>query len=349
MDALHSAGCKMKNSKRSEPRDRLSELPDSIIFEIFWLLPVPDVVRTTVLSTRWRNLWTTAPFLDFDFGPGRDHYLGKNLLTFDEYSYAYRDFVNRVLLRWDGARILKFILGWYEEIDSSIYSDIDSWLGFAKRNGVEELYFHLTYHTFIGEFDCVYWIPQFLYSCSSFKKYFNQCNLGVNGNVQWNHLKELEVEGGFAVTGHVVSQILCGSPLLEVLIMSFVEIGESYSIRSTSLKELTICKRFHDPTSVFMDTELSIWTPNLEELEIRGVPFGKCLLLDISSLNYVTLGISGLHCYEDEMMEFPGIDAERGVLSTTDFLGDQYCRIFPLIQHVEYISLLFCCIEVWLP
>lgn len=224
-------------------------------------------------------------------------------------------------MRWDGARILKFKLGWYEEIDSSIYSDIYSWLGFAKRNGVEELYFHLLYCFFEGEFDCkkeVYWVPEVLYSCSSFKKlYFKQCNLEVNGNVQWNHLKELEIEEGFAVTGHVDSQILCGSPLLEVLILSFIEIGEGYSIRSSSL---------------------SIWTPNLEELEIRGVPYGKCLLLDISSLIYVTLGISGLHCYEDERMEFAGIDVERGLLSPSDFLGglaSLNCFLWPMFGVIS--------------
>ncbi|XP_057772070.1 F-box/LRR-repeat protein At3g26922-like [Salvia miltiorrhiza] len=49
--------------------DRLSDLPDALILEILSLLSssIRDVVRTTILSKRWKDLWTTVPRFDFDF------------------------------------------------------------------------------------------------------------------------------------------------------------------------------------------------------------------------------------------------------------------------------------------
>ncbi|XVF43337.1 hypothetical protein PTKIN_Ptkin02bG0032500 [Pterospermum kingtungense] len=50
----------MKNS------DKISNLPDNITEQILGRMPIRDAVRTSVLSTNWRDKWTTLSDLVFD-------------------------------------------------------------------------------------------------------------------------------------------------------------------------------------------------------------------------------------------------------------------------------------------
>ncbi|XP_050289693.1 F-box/FBD/LRR-repeat protein At3g26920-like [Quercus robur] len=46
--------------------DRISELPEVVLQYILSFLPIKQVVQSTVLSTRWKHIWTTFPNLVFD-------------------------------------------------------------------------------------------------------------------------------------------------------------------------------------------------------------------------------------------------------------------------------------------
>ena len=45
--------------------DRISDLPSHLIDFILQRLPLQDVVRTSLLSSKWRYKWTSIPKLDF--------------------------------------------------------------------------------------------------------------------------------------------------------------------------------------------------------------------------------------------------------------------------------------------
>ncbi|KAL6498481.1 hypothetical protein OROHE_026578 [Orobanche hederae] len=185
----------MPKLKLSYQMDPLSELPDSLIFEILWWLPMRDVFRTSVLSKRWQNLWTTLPSLcinDMAIGSDTDR-VGK--------------LVNRALMMWRGTKFQKFFIYLATLDDKSLYGDIDLWLRFAKEHQVEQLNLNLGYvDDRIEEYGSdpleqtqeeIYCIPQCLYSCRSLQTlFFEGCNLPIPiKNVEWDQLKKLTICG----------------------------------------------------------------------------------------------------------------------------------------------------------
>ena len=50
----------------TEEVDRISDLLNDILCHIVSFIPTKYCVATSVLSTRWRYLWTFVPVLNFD-------------------------------------------------------------------------------------------------------------------------------------------------------------------------------------------------------------------------------------------------------------------------------------------
>ncbi|CAA7062022.1 unnamed protein product [Microthlaspi erraticum] len=66
-------GEKRVRAKRSGEVDWISDLPDCLLFQVLSNLPTKDVVKTSVLSTRWINLWKYVPVLDLGIGDFPDY------------------------------------------------------------------------------------------------------------------------------------------------------------------------------------------------------------------------------------------------------------------------------------
>ncbi|KAH6769739.1 hypothetical protein C2S52_014542 [Perilla frutescens var. hirtella] len=262
------------------------------------------------------------PYLNFDC-----HELN------DDGEDTIRTFVNRALLSWRGIEVQKFKIDIHCRPQKSIFSDFDLWVRLAVDKNVEELYVHR--HRKTSE---VYLVPHYLFSCSSLKVLsLEGCDLKSSGSVQWNHLKSLTVEGvRLRDCEHVFNKVLCGSPQLEVLILVLYDNEENLNIQSRSLKKLSIDNYLvcGGPYQDTFHSELKIWTPNLETLEISGVPYSKCLLMDISSLTDATLGFYGLEIYDSEL--FYG----------EDILYQTLRDILQSIEHVERVALSDWCIKV---
>ncbi|KAJ0427749.1 putative F-box domain-containing protein [Helianthus annuus] len=59
--------------------DRLSSLPDDLIHKILSFVSIKQAVETSVLSPRWKYIWTSMPYLNFS---NQDFW---TLLTFSEF------------------------------------------------------------------------------------------------------------------------------------------------------------------------------------------------------------------------------------------------------------------------
>ncbi|CAK7324196.1 unnamed protein product [Dovyalis caffra] len=55
-----------REEEKAGLEDRLSDLRDNIIHEILSYLDIKQVIQTSVLSKRWKNLWASVPDLNFN-------------------------------------------------------------------------------------------------------------------------------------------------------------------------------------------------------------------------------------------------------------------------------------------
>ena len=98
----------------SEP-DRLSELPELLIARILSQLEMKDVVKTGILSKRWKNLWTQADNLVYNFLEIERHGFSSDLeirrhqfsSDFEIRSQQFTSFIDNTLRRCTG-HIKKF-------------------------------------------------------------------------------------------------------------------------------------------------------------------------------------------------------------------------------------------------
>ncbi|XP_074289583.1 F-box protein At4g09920-like [Silene latifolia] len=128
--------------------DRISSLPDELLAHVLSFLPTRCAVSTSVLSTRWRHLFTLSTSLCFDDTPcfdGGPYFPGsirrREIKKIDAgQKRRFRKFVEKVLELHQIVPIKKFSLVCQGDYDKS---DINAWVSFAVRKGVEDLHYQV--------------------------------------------------------------------------------------------------------------------------------------------------------------------------------------------------------------
>ncbi|KAF6163288.1 hypothetical protein GIB67_025152 [Kingdonia uniflora] len=131
-----------------EKSDFISNLPESLLFSILSLLDMYNMRRTSMLSKRWRYLWTYIPRMDFHERRGID----------------FAAFVDKSLSLHVAPKIEKFRF----HFDSNHTSDeqIDAWIKFAVERFVVEFDFEdLAWWTEEEADPILYKIPDSLFCC----------------------------------------------------------------------------------------------------------------------------------------------------------------------------------------
>ncbi|KAL6226176.1 hypothetical protein ACLB2K_000139 [Fragaria x ananassa] len=107
--------------------DKISQLPDALLSHILSFLTTKQAVRTSILSTRWNNIWVSVPSLDLV------HYYCNESRSLHA---AFVSFVDRALHCRGLLDIQRFHLRYYcFDVD---LSRIDGWIrNVICRNVVE--------------------------------------------------------------------------------------------------------------------------------------------------------------------------------------------------------------------
>ncbi|KAF2303442.1 hypothetical protein GH714_018381 [Hevea brasiliensis] len=304
-------GAKKKNAATKQPtsntkEDRISSLPDEIICHILSFLPSTlQAVRTSVLSKRWRLLWTYVPNITFPlkFVPLIFYY------DLKEYSEREARLIDKTLKTYSSSKIKKFCIQFSADL-IDLGPRMDSWVQFAVGRDVEDLTLEFSLNNTIRGFDIAkcygYSLPQFFYHNSWLRNLkADFCQFVPDGRVSWSSLKDLSI-GHDTLTDEVMQNILDGTPVLQSLkLLSCNRIHRLDLSLNSHLKKLVM----HEAVAYVKedDTVVEIAGPHLQVLEIMGFWFKKkCRLMNMSSLIRATLDFEverGLHEKRNDFLE----------------------------------------------
>lgn len=221
-----------KRCKRNNKgEDYICRLPDEILVIILSGLSMREVARTSVLSRRWRYLWTFfAGIFDFD---GSDTLIrfkwNEKSLKFERIRFIR--WVNQVLRSHQGPSVDELKVCF--DLDNHYKPAIDGWIEFAMRKEIRKLELDLNY-----DFSALPVQREFYAFPSHLLKNFT---LGLLTTLRLSYV---------SVTGEVLDYLLSHVPLLEVLSVKFSPGLVCFSVSGPSLKlkylEIINCKNMEN-------------------------------------------------------------------------------------------------------
>ncbi|AES59062.1 putative F-box domain, FBD domain, leucine-rich repeat domain, L domain-containing protein [Medicago truncatula] len=217
--------------------DRISCLPGHVIDQILSLMPIKEAVRTSVLSSSWRNKWYTLPNLVFN----------KHCISVAASKYTsvinnkFLRIVDHVLLQHSGP-INKFMLSDNENclIRVCDVSDVHRWVLHLSRRSIKELLLHFW-------LDKRYKIPLSLFSCQSLRHLsLSCCQLKLPTtfegfkNLQYLHLEEV------TLAQDDFENMISGCPLLDHLVLMKIDGFSQINVHAPNLSTFQFYGKFED-------------------------------------------------------------------------------------------------------
>lgn len=205
--------------------DRLiSELPDYITEEILCHLSTKDVVRTSILSRKWRHKWTTIPTLVF----GEKGLHPAQFKSIDELAST----INHVLLHHDDPihkfqiyyNFIEMVIPGYKKCDN-FHRDMDRWILHLPSDHIKEL--SLVFDNLILR----YTLPSCIFSWHNLTRLeLHRCALTPPATFKgFGNLKFLRLLN-VILTQDMLEILLCHSPLLE---SAYLWIADCFDERET--------------------------------------------------------------------------------------------------------------------
>ncbi|PPD70605.1 hypothetical protein GOBAR_DD32515 [Gossypium barbadense] len=260
---LKTSDVKARRIDEEDLADRLSELPDHVILHIMSFLPIKEAVRTCLLSTRWKDLFTSISNIELD-GVLRNKALRNRFMKFSDGFLSLRKDIS----------VDRFRLCCGPGID---HRKINEWILYAVRHGVREL--------------------DLIFQSRSFEtRHFTELEFTVFT------CKTLLTLRLFNLPSLVLTiPTHCCLPKLKVLHLTFLKFSDDESIRKllsscNSLEELLV-----QSCELSNLNKLSVCHPTLKRLTINGGHIDPICELEINTPNLVCFDFGYFYCEETRL------------------------------------------------
>ncbi|XP_030932271.1 F-box/LRR-repeat protein At3g59190-like [Quercus lobata] len=263
--------------------DRISNLPDSLLCHILSFLTTKEAVVTSILSNRWKTLWTLVPKLDFDSYQFKEISYSDEEQSpnqFNRYGFTFAHIVSRVwaLRNRNNAYPLKqFRLYWHSDSDPI---QVETWVHAALSHELEELELHICFPELFN-------FPSALFNYAKTLVVLNLMGNNVYVNppssalLGFPSLKTLHLENVWYAKPDSFSRFLSCCPVLQDLTLHLQTYTyDVLKIIVPTLKRLHL--DFHN--SAYQYNKFEINTPALEYLCFSGYVIEHVLLGNLSNL-----------------------------------------------------------------
>nr|XP_011465563.1 PREDICTED: F-box/FBD/LRR-repeat protein At5g56420-like isoform X1 [Fragaria vesca subsp. vesca] len=288
-------------------KDRISALPDAILYHILSFLTTEDVVTTIFLSRRWKKIWASVPSLDFC-----DH---ENPETI-----PFSRFIDNVLFFRDSTDIHKFRL---HSISVGDFDRVCGWIGAAIRRNVAELDLSVEYSG-LDDQPQIFELPQSVFTSKTLRVLHLWSNFIINAPASgcFPNLKSLYVHIDRPINKSMEKFLSC-CPVLEDLTIygSHGHYGDEVVLNITvSAPELKTLEIHWTTYNDYERCNFHVVAPKLETFHLRQYPSTDCYLENAKSLVRVTISLQDHFEREDRLFVIRGT-ALLAVISNVRYLS----------------------------
>ncbi|GKV34437.1 hypothetical protein SLEP1_g42812 [Rubroshorea leprosula] len=289
---------------RRSGMDNISSLPDELVLRIISLLPMKDAVRTSVLSTRWRYLYTFTSNIDFDL----QDKVGNGLAN----GFDLMDFVDRLFFFRSKWPLDKFRLRCPESQDIDPLR-LEGWISAVLWHGIRELDLYIDSIEFKD-----LRLPASLFTCktlvvlkleisldsgdlNSTSEFSNSSNmdsesgqlgLQVPANVCLPSLKVLHL-GYIIFSDDSRERLFSNCPVLEDLKYSFDDQKCKFIVCHPTLKRLTVVSSCFDCLGNF---DIVVDAPGLDYMEFCVCDVNSCAFVNVQALAKAQINFQHNEC-----------------------------------------------------
>ncbi|XP_010926586.3 F-box/FBD/LRR-repeat protein At1g13570 [Elaeis guineensis] len=331
--------------------DRFGTLPDCLLVSILSLLPIEDAVRTSVLSTRWRRLWTLAPLRLLDDSALRsEKFPNKKLLAFRAFhdEEQWRTQEGWRVRAIDG--VLSAHAGPIRSCRlSRVYFHIpllDGWIQTLSQKGVQDL------AILIPMEKRFYLVHPSLIACQSLQS-LELCYCRILKPTQPRpnlvNLRVLNLKRSL-VTDAAINDLLSCCPALQSLALVHCA-----GLRRIHLRSPTLCIMMLDDYSWEVEELFVVDAPNLEHLmlgknttrrtHVKVLNAPKLELLGFLDMSIKMLQLGSTTCFEKSMVTLSTVvHSLKKLAIRVDFNDDlqadivfDLLRCFPCLETLDVL------------